>query len=165
MGKEEQNGTAEREFILSVYLCLVPVLEAVAFWFLVPRFIAKLFSGVSLPSQIVVVVSGGVALFSIWNAIRLAHHRLVLRWQLDIVISGATLIFIFALGEVYYVIFPLVLDLGSSPYAFYYVFLFPLLTIAAVGEFMYRRVPKYRKWYDQHYIYRRWNETYYYYGT
>lgn len=161
IGQEKRNGTAEREFILSVYLCLVPLFEAVAFLFLLPRFIAKLFLGFSLPNQIMFVVSAGFMLLSIWNAVRFAHHRLVRRWQLDIAIFGSIFVFIFALGEIYYIIFPLALDLGSFHNALYYAILCPFATIAAVGELMYRRMPQYRKWYDEHYRYRRWNETYF----
>lgn len=112
-----------------------------------------------------VVVSGGVVFFSFWNAVRFARHRLVRRWQLDVVIVGAIFIFIFALGEVYYIIFPVALNLGSFHNAFYYAVLCPFVTIAAVGELMYRRMPKYRRWYDEHYVSRRWNETYYNYDA
>ncbi len=166
--REKHHAVAVREFRLNFYLFLLLAVESIAFFFLIPRFIANVYSHIPnfsvsglLTLVIMIPVVGIVAFFSVLNALRCAFRKAVRIWQIEVVIGSSFFVGIFGLGEVYYLAFPSVLNLGYFWNGFGYNFLFPCYTIGAALTLITRRSSRYNRWHDEHFEGRRWNETYY----
>ena len=161
MGQAKTNLAVQREFTLSLYLCLISLLEGAAFFFLVPRFVANLYYPIfSLPYVAMIPIVAAFILFSIFHIVRFARKGPIRIWQLLILIGCLYFTAVFALGESYYLIFSSFLSIGYFWNGFFYDLLLPIWTMYGVVELIYRNSHRYREWYE-HCIHKRWNETYY----